>query len=71
MKYRCDVAGMRENNWSNNAMEYDTIEEAQAWLKGLAGRWFGYNISRVVTVDTPIGEVVDREDSRIYQDYRG
>ena len=70
MKYRCDVAGMRENNWSNNAMEYDTIEECKEWLNGLKSRWFGYDMARIVPANTPYGEVIDMEDETIYQNFR-
>ncbi len=69
--YRCDVGAVRETNWSNNAMEYNTIEECKEWLDGLKTRWFGYDIARIVTADTPKGEIIDRTDNRIYQDYRG
>lgn len=69
MKYRADVAAIGENVWSNNAMEYNTIEEVKTWLDSLANRWFGYDMSRIVTTDTPKNEQI--LDSHItYQNFR-
>jgi hypothetical protein len=69
-KWRADVAGKGEANWSNNGMEYNTSAEAKNWLDGLAGRWFGYDMSRVVPANTPRREAVDPNDPTIYQNYR-
>lgn len=69
MKYRADIAAIGENVWSNNAMEYDTIEEVKEWLDGLAGRWFGYDMSRIVTTDTPKNEQISM-DHELYQNFR-
>jgi len=70
-KFRAEVTGIKENRWSTNAMEYDTEEEAKEWLKGLAGRWFGFDMSRVVPVSTPMNQPVDMENDVIFQNYRG
>jgi len=70
VKYRAEVTGIRENVWSTNAMEYDTEEEAKEWLKGLAGRWFGYDMSRVVPTTTPTNQPVDMQNDVIYQNFR-
>lgn len=70
MKYRAEVAGLREDVWSRNAMVYDTPEEAKAWLDGLALRWFAYDMGRVVPADTPDNQPVDLEHDDIYQNFR-
>ena len=70
IKYRADVTGVRENVWSTNAMEYDTEEEAKEWLKGLAGRWFGYDMSRVVPTTVPKNQPVDMQNDVIFQNFR-
>lgn len=69
-QFRADVTGIGENRWSNNAMVYDTEEEAKAWLDGLSMRWFGYDMARVVSADTPSKETVDPGDPAIYQNFR-
>jgi len=69
-KFRADVAAVNEDVWSTNSMEYDTPEEAKEWLRGLAGRWFGYNLSRVVPTSTPLREKVDIENDDIFQNFR-
>jgi hypothetical protein len=70
VKYRAEVTGIGENVWSGNAMEYDTEQEAKEWLDGLSGRWFGYDMSRVVPVTTPRGQKVDLVNDVIYQNFR-
>jgi co-chaperonin GroES (HSP10) len=70
VKYRAEVGAVGESRWSGNAMEYDTSEEAKDWLRGLASRWFGYNISRVVPVSTPTNQDIDLSDPSIFQNYR-
>lgn len=70
VKYRAEVGGIGENVWSGNAMEYDTEEEAKDWLRGLASRWYGYNISRVVPTSTITNEPIDLGDKAIFQNYR-
>ena len=70
MKYICDIGAINENTWSNNSMEYDTIEECKEWLDGLKNRWFGYNLARIVPLDTNKGELIDLTDKTIYQNYR-
>jgi hypothetical protein len=69
-KWRADVAGKDEANWSNNGMEYNTSVEVRNWLDGLAGRWFGYDMSRVVPTTTPKREAIDPNDPTIYQNFR-
>lgn len=69
IKYRADIAAINEDVWSNNAMEYDSIEECKAWLDGLASRWFGYDMSRIVTTDTPKNEQI-LPSHKTYQNYR-
>lgn len=70
IKYRAEVAGRGENVWSTNALTFDTPEEAQKWLDGLKGRWFGYDLSRVVPVTTPKRQNVDLDNDDIYQNFR-
>ena len=70
-KYRAEVCAVGENVWSSNAMEYDNPSEAYEWLDGLKSRWFGYNLSRVVSSDTPRNQPLDLEKDVIYQNYRG
>lgn len=70
VKYRAEVTGVRENKWSSNAMEYDTEEEAKDWLRGLATRWFGYDMSRVVPTTVPKGQPVDMENDVLFQNFR-
>ena len=70
VKFRADVAGVRENTWSTNAKEYDTEEEAKAALDSLADRWFGFDLSRVVPSTTPTNQPVDMQNDVIYQNMR-
>ncbi len=69
-KYRADVTGLGEGNWSSNAMEFDTMEEVEKYLANLSMNWFGYDLSRIVPVSTPRGEEVDPLDLAIFQDFR-
>ncbi|MFA5366553.1 MAG: hypothetical protein WC333_01325 [Dehalococcoidia bacterium] len=69
-KFRAEVAGKGENVWSTNDMEFNTEQEAQKWLDDLSGRWFGYDMGRVVPVSTPTRQPVDLENDVIYQNYR-
>ena len=70
-KFRAEVTGIREMTWSCNSLEYDTPQEAEAWLKGLAGRWTGYDMSRVVPVDTPMNQPVNFDTDTFFQNFRG
>ena len=70
VKYRAEVTGVKENTWSGNGMEYDTEEEAKKWLDGLANRWFGYDMGRVVPITTPRNQPVDMQNDIIYQNFR-
>jgi len=69
-KYRTEVTGVREDRWSSNSIEYDNIEEAKKWLDGLSGRWFGYDMGRVVPVSTPTNQIVNIINQDIYQNFR-
>ncbi len=69
-KFRAEVTGIGENVWSCNGMEYDTDAQAKEWLDGLSTRWFGYDMSRVVTVDTPKRQMVNFETDSFYQNFR-
>jgi len=69
MRYRADIAARGENVWSNNAMEYETMEEVKAWLDDLSLRWYGYDMSRIVSADTPKNEQVLPEQ-KVYQNFR-
>lgn len=68
--YRAEVAGVGENVWSGNAVQHESIESAQKYLSNLATRWFGFDMSRVVPVNTPLRETVNKEDKNIYQNFR-
>jgi len=63
--YKAQVAGIGEDVWSENALRFDTPEEARAYILDLANRWFGFDLGRVVTEDTPSRESVDMSDPRI------
>jgi hypothetical protein len=69
VKFRADIAAIGENIWSNNAMEYETIEEVKQWLNDLSCRWFGYDMARIVTTDVPRNEYV-KETDVLYQNFR-
>jgi len=70
-KFRTEITGKGENIWSTNGIEYETEEEAKKWLDGLSSRWFGYDLSRVVPVETPKGQQVDMSQKEtFYQNYR-
>jgi len=68
-KYRADIGALNENVWSNNSMEYDSYEEVKSWLDDLSMRWFGYDLSRIVTIDTPKNEPIDF-NGEFYQKFR-
>lgn len=70
IKYRAEVTGIKENTWSSNGVEFDTPEQAQKWLDDLSGRWYGYDLGRVVPVDTPRGQQVNLDKDVIYQNFR-
>jgi hypothetical protein len=69
-KYRAEVTGIGEMRWSSNAKRFDNREEAEKWLTGLAMRWTGYDMSRVVPADTPDREPVETETQEIFQNFR-
>lgn len=70
MKFRAEVTGIRENVWSSNGVEFETADLAKKWLDDLSMRWFGYDLGRVVTIDTPKGQRVDLATDDIYQNFR-
>ena len=70
IKYRADVTGRGENRWSSSGKEYNSVEDAKKYLDDLSGRWFGYDMGRVVPVTTPKNEDVDTESQDIYQNFR-
>ncbi len=70
VKYRAEVTGKGENVWSTNALEFDSEEEAKNYLDDLSGRWFGFDMGRVVPATTPKGQQVDMVNDVIYLNYR-
>jgi hypothetical protein len=70
MKYRADVTGINESSWSTNGVEFNSEEQTKRYLDGLAERWFGFDMSRVVPVDTPKHQPVDFENHIFYQNCR-
>lgn len=70
IKYRAEVAGTNENIWSGNAIEYDTVKDAQDYLTKLSSKWFGYDLSRVVPATTPDRQKVDFENDVFFQIFR-
>jgi hypothetical protein len=70
IKFRADVVGKNEDVWTSNGIEYNTEEEAKAWLDNLSGRWFGYDMGRVVPTTTPQRQPVDMQNDVIYQNFR-
>lgn len=68
--YRTEVTGIGENVWSSNGKLYPSEEEAKDWLRGLASRWTGFDMSRVVPFDTPMRQPVNPKDPLIFQNYR-
>ena len=74
IKFRAEVIGVgvigvSESKWSSNSVEYETIEAAKQWLDGLALRWYGYIVSRVVPINTPTGQQLS-DTQELYQDFR-
>jgi hypothetical protein len=69
MPFRTEVTGIRENKWSTNGKVFETEQEAENWLDGLKNRWFGYDMSRVVPIDTAEGQPVEATQT-FYQNFR-
>ena len=69
-KFKYQITSIKEMVWSENAMTYDTEEEAAEAAKELLGRWFGADMARVVPVETPNREAVDYADPKIVINYR-
>jgi hypothetical protein len=70
VKYRAEVTGINEDVWSGNAIEYDTVEEAEQYLNNLSSKWFGFDMSRIVPTTTPTRQKVDYDNDMFYQDFR-
>lgn len=69
-EWRAEVTGIGEDKWSSNGVTYGTPEEAKKWLDNLSGKWFGYDMSRIVPISTPRNEPADPKDPAIYQNFR-
>jgi len=69
-KFRADVTSIKEMRWSSNSLEHETYQSAQAYLDGLSERWTGFDMSRIVPVDTPKNEQVDLVNHTLYQNFR-
>lgn len=69
-KFRAEVTGLNENVWSTNSLEFDTKQEAIDWVKGLSSRWFGCDMGRVVSTETPRGQKVNLEKDELVFNYR-
>ena len=68
--WKAQVTGTGENVWSENALRFDTPEEAKAYIDDLSMRWMGFDMGRVVPADTPNREPVDMGDEKITHNYR-
>lgn len=68
--WKAQVAGIGEMVWSENALRFDTEEEARAHIADLSMRWFGFDLGRVVPADTPNREPVDLSDPKITHNFR-
>lgn len=67
---KVQVAGVGEDVWSENALRFDTTEEATDYAHDLLGRWYGADLARVVPADTPNRESIDLNDPKIVINYR-
>lgn len=65
-KFRAEITAIRENVWSSNSMVFDTVDEARQWLIGLSQRWFGCDMGRVVSDDTPRNQTVSESDELVF-----
>jgi len=65
MTYKVQVAGVREDVWSENERTFATHEEARQYAIDLLMRWMGADVGRVVPVETPRGEPVSLDDPKI------
>ena len=63
MSWRVEAHGIGESRWSNNAMTYDTEDEAKREASSLFGRWIGCDATRVVPEDTPKRQAYKPEDA--------
>lgn len=68
--YKYQIAGIREQVWSENMIRFQTPEEAKEGAKELLGRWMGADLARVVPAETPNREAVDMDDPQILVNYR-
>jgi len=65
MTYKVQVAGVREDVWSENGRTFETHEEARQYAIDLLMRWIGADVGRVVSVETPRGGDVSLDDPKI------
>ena len=68
--WKAQVAGNGEQVWSENALRFETEEEARKYISDLSMRWFGFDLGRVVPSDTPNREPVDLSDPKITHNFR-
>jgi hypothetical protein len=70
-KWRVDVQGVGENNWSSNGLEYPDAFKASAYARDLYSRWTGMSAWRVVPTTTPKQERVLDEHKGMIVDAKG
>lgn len=68
--FKAEVAGIGEDVWSGNALLFGTREAAEAYILELSTRWFGFDLGRVVTADTPPRQPVNLSDPTIVYNAR-
>lgn len=68
--WKVQVAAAGENTWSENALTFATVKEANDYAHDLLGRWVGADMARVVSEGVPRGTAVDPSDSTIVINYR-
>ena len=69
-KFRAEVTGIKEMRWSCNALTHDSVEEAESYLNDLSGRWFGFDLSRIVNSDVAKNQPVNLKTDVFYQNFR-
>ena len=65
-KYKVWVLAAGETTWATNALEFDTVDEANKWGSGLMWRWLAANDYAVLPVKPELTgylstETVERE----------
>jgi len=58
--FRVDCAVLGERNYAANGLTFATVEDAEAYALDLYGRWTMLESWRVVPVDTPQREAIER-----------